>query len=517
MPTLSERRAKLLSGLTPKQQTAILDSARRLKMDSARAGLIAFSSYVDPLARGWYAAPHLQRIASVLERVECGELKRVIIAVPPRHWKSSLASEKFAAWWLGRHPRGSIIVASYALSLAEKFSKSVRETIQSERFRRLAVKADSKSKPSQSCVTQGSGAGCSVGSFDIKIKRDSNSADDWMLETGYRTSFRAVGTGGGISGTGADILILDDVSDPNKIASPTETQATWNWYKNVIRTRLEASGAIVIVNNRVGVNDLTGYLLDAERNDSADPPQDWEYVEIPASNPDGSYLWEARFGKEYYEKLQLDATLWRVQYMQHPTVAEGTEIKREWFEFVPALPDGAREQCRVIDTAWTLKKSEKQDPDYTASIGSCVANGWLYLLDPFKARLELPEVIAWIKARKLASPWVRFGMAKAAGEAISRQFLQREAIPTDELESETVDLRVRLSTFLYWARNGKVKLVGEKAKWEQFLAEATAFPGGKHDDLLATCAGLTQMHSLTVERPTPRVPQRSPWAGIIND
>ncbi len=183
----------------------------------ARAGLIDFACYVDPPAAEQYRAAHLVQIAQVLERVERGELRRVIIAVPPRHWKSSLASEKFPAWWLGRRVSAGdrsapAMVASYALSLAEKFSKSVRSVIGLDRYRGLWQ--------------------------NVRIQRDSNSADDWLLEGGYRTTFRAVGTGGGISGHGARLVLLDDVSDPNKIGSTTQTDSDWTWYKNVIRTRL---------------------------------------------------------------------------------------------------------------------------------------------------------------------------------------------------------------------------------------------------------------------------------------
>lgn len=454
------------------------DAARKLlERRRARANLVDFACYVDPTAARWYHAQHLRRIADVLQSVERGEIKRAIINVPPRHWKSSVSSEKFPAWWLGRNSKSSIIVASYALSLAEKFSKSVRECIQSERYRALFP--------------------------HIRIARDSNRSDDWLVDGGYRTSFRAVGTGVGISGHGAKLILLDDVSDPNVIAaSSTQAEKDWTWYKSVIRTRLEPDGAIVVINNRVSVNDLTGYLLDRERNDSADPPDAWTVIDIPAQQADGTYLWQDRFGEEYYRQLQQDATLWRIQYQQRPTVDEGTEIRREWFEFVAQLPDGVSEKYRTVDTAWTKKKRS----DYTASIGSAVANGWLYLIDPQLMKASIPDVVDWIKARKVKYPAVRFGLAKAAGDTISRDFLTREGIPTDELEAESVDLTQRLVTFIWWSKRGKVKLVGDASRWEQFLSQATAFPDGKHDDLLACCANLTQMHRLTTETRKPEPP-----------
>jgi phage terminase large subunit-like protein len=442
--------------------------------ESVRNSLISFCRYVDPSQERWYGAQHLGQIADILMRVERGELKRVIIAVPPRHWKSSLASEKFPAWYLGRNPKASVIVASYAVSLAEKFSKSVRLILGSERYKSL---------------------------FDVEIKRDSNSADDWLLEGGYRTSFRAVGTGGGISGHGAKLIILDDVSDPNKVNSPTQTTGDWEWYKNVIRPRAENDTAIIVINNRVGVNDITGYLLDKDRNDSSDPPQDWTYIEMPAYDAATDlYLWEGKFGRDHYEKLRLDPTLWRIQYMQSPVVASGTLIHREWFEFVANLPKGASEQCRSIDTAWTVRKTNKKDPDYFASVGSCMHGGWMYLVEPFKTRMEMPDAVNWIQNEKKLKPRVRFGMAQGSGEQIAKQFLGKLGIPIEGLAAERVDIVQRLVPFISHASRGLVKLVGDPSRWEAFLDEATSFRGDRHthDDLLACCVGLMQMHGLVV-------------------
>ena len=92
-------------------------------------------------------------------------------------------------------------------------------------------------------------------------------------------------------------------------------------------------------------------------------------------------------------------------------------------------------------------------------------------------------------------------VAKAAGEKIATQFLTLSGIPIEPLEAESVDLRLRLSVFIYWAKQGRVKLVGDKKKWERFMGQVTSFPDGKHDDLLAVCAGLTQMHKLKIDQP----------------
>ena len=272
--------------------------------NQARAGLTKFSQYIDPSAGKWYRAKHLQMIADVLEQVERGELRNVIINVPPRHWKSSITSEKFAAWYLGKHPEHPIIGASNTATLAEKYSRSVRDTIAyNERFKALFP--------------------------EVRLRKDAGGVADWALEQGHRSTYRAVGTGGAIPGFGFKLALLDDVSDPNKQESETETENNWQWFKNVLVPRAEPDAAIVVVNNRTGPNDITGYLTDPERNDSRFPANVWTVVNMQALNEaTGEYLWLDRFGREYYESLQNDPYLWGIQFQQKTEDAEGTEIRR---------------------------------------------------------------------------------------------------------------------------------------------------------------------------------------------
>lgn len=455
--------------ITAQDIAAAADEQRR---EAARTDLNLFAQYVDPAASKWYRAEHLRRISEEFMRVVRGEEKRLIINVQFRHWKSSMLSERGSAYWLGKRNKDAIIVGSYAVDLPLKFSKNIRDLItHSERYRALFP--------------------------DTRIARGSEAMNDWKLETGFRSSFRAVGTGGGVSGYGAHLFLMDDVSDPNKAHSSTEYNNDWIWFKGVASTRLEPDGAIVVIGQRTAVDDLTGRLTNPELNDSAFPPHTWRHVVIPSENPDGTYIWEARFGRKYYESLKQDVTLWRVQCMQQPTVAEGAEIKRDWFEYVTQLPDKVTEQVRVIDTAWT----DKTTADYFASIGAALHGGWLYLIEPYKLRMEMPDAVTWIENEKKLKPRVRFGMAKAAGEGIAKQFLTRLGIPYEDLAAERVKLRERLVPFVSFASRGLVKLVGDKAKWEAFMQEATAFPHNEstHDDLLACCAGITQMVGLSTQ------------------
>jgi predicted phage terminase large subunit-like protein len=453
----------------------------RLLTEKARRNLVDFAQYIDPGAATWYQAEHLHTVAAALERLARGESKRLAISLPPRHWKSSLATIKFSLWWLGHNEKASIILVSYAQSLADAFSKQIRDAIETNRFYRRVFPC-------------------------IKIKRDSNRADDWCLVTGYQSSMRAAGVGSGITGRGGKLLLFDDVMDPKEAPSSLEREKLWTWYQQVARPRLEPDGRILIVNTRCAEDDLIGRLQQAEKEGG----EKWEYINISAERASAGttgkqYLWEERYTVDEYAAIRsaVGEYVWRSQYCGQTTTEQGIEIQREWFEYVDTLPQGTVEQCRAIDTAWTLKKTQKHDPDYMASVGSASANGWLYLVDPFKMRKEMPEVVDWIQERKRQHPRVRIGMAKAAGETIGKQFLARLGIPIEELAAEREDLRIRLSPFIWYAKHGKIKLVGTAQQWEAFIAEATAFPNGKHDDLLACCAELTQMHGLKI----PELPQ----------
>ena len=466
--------------------------------DAARRDLIKFSQYIDGAVAKWYAAEHLQRIARILERVERGELDRVIINIPPRHWKSSISSVKFPAWYLGKHPKCAVIVASYAVTLAEKYSKSVREIVSTNaRYKDLFP--------------------------DVRIRRDSGRMDDWLLETGYHTSFRAVGTGGGIAGHGAQIILLDDVSDPNKQPSATETQNDWDWYKNVIRTRLEPRGAIVVVNNRVGVNDLTGYLLDKARNDSADPPEKWTVINIPAYDKvTDRYLWEERFGIEYYQSLQNDTRLWRVQYQQQPTQEEGDLIKREWFgrkladdsweyDIVAKLPNGAAWTVRPLDLAFTEKQVVKHDPDYSATCLMTFFNSIVWLGEPEMWRKDIDATAGRVVAFKMESPGVRLGMGRVAVRSQIIKALNNSGFSIEEFP-ETTDPVSESTGWRNLAATGRVRLVGTLKEWEPIFEQWFGFPNATHDDAVAMVSiGYQMLGQPLVEHHAPRGnPQRYP-------
>lgn len=436
----------------------------------ARAGLTKFAEYIDPAAKQWYRAKHLRLIASVLERVERGELKRVIISVPPRHWKSSLVSTKFPMWYLARHPKHSVIAGSYKAELAETFSENIRNNI--------------VSNPRLTSLFP-----------DLRIKRGSNKVSDWLLETGYNSSYRAVGVSSGVTGHGADLLLFDDpISGYEEAQSESQRDKIWERYKSDFRTRLEPGGAIVLITTRWHEDDPAGRLIQAENEAGGER---WTVINIPAQDANGRYLWTDRYPVAEYEaiKATVGEYVWNALYQGNPTQQAGNLIKRAWFEYVPKFPDSVDWFVRPLDVAFTEKQTQKHDPDYTATCKACLHNDWLYLGEPRMWRKGIEDTISEIMGLKWNEPNVRFGMGRIAIKASIVGALENVGLSIEEYEENT-DKIARATAWINLASQGRVKLVGTEKEWEPFMAQWTAFPNGAHDDAVDMVSGASQMLGL---------------------
>src|SRR5499427_10542983 len=148
------------------------------KRREAKNSLIAFTEWTNQ--RYVAATPH-RTIAEQLERVERGEIDRLMLLVPPRHGKSELASRRFPAWYLGRHPEQHFISASASFAVAEDFGRDVRNLMKSEEYTQV---------------------------FDVQLAEDSQARGRWNTAQGG--SYYAVGVGGALYGRGAHIALIDD-------------------------------------------------------------------------------------------------------------------------------------------------------------------------------------------------------------------------------------------------------------------------------------------------------------------
>lgn len=196
-------------------------AAELLARRRARLGLLEFAGYTNS---AYQPAEHHRLIAEALERVARGEVKRLMICMPPRHGKSELASRRFPAWYLGGHPLKHVIAASYNSDLANDFGREVRNIVASPEFQTL---------------------------FAIDLAADSKAANRWHTDKGGM--YVAAGVGTAITGRGADILLIDDpFKDRAEADSELKRNSVWDWYTSTAYTRLMPGGAIVLINCMVG-------------------------------------------------------------------------------------------------------------------------------------------------------------------------------------------------------------------------------------------------------------------------
>ncbi len=294
----------------------------------AKDSLIDFTRYTY---RDYRPAPHHRLIAEKLEAVERGEIKRLMIFMPPRHGKSELASIRFPAWFLGRNPTRSIIAASYNSDLAGDFGYKVREVVRKNHFSNV---------------------------FDgVGLAKDSQAANRWRLNTGG--SYVSAGVGTAVTGRGADVLLIDDpFKDREEAESETMREKVYRWYTSTAYTRLEGDlteeeledddiwrdfeaqvetgqaepfeGAVVVIQTRWHEDDLSGRLLEAE----AKGGDQWEKLILPAIMSNGEALWPQKYPLNRLQKIKaaIGPRDWASLYQQEPAPDDGTFFLKAWFK-----------------------------------------------------------------------------------------------------------------------------------------------------------------------------------------
>jgi hypothetical protein len=251
-----------------------------------RSSLLHFTTYTFP---DYQVAHHHRLICDRLDRVERGELRRLMIFMPPRHGKSELASRRFPPYVLGRNPDKEIISASYGANLAVDFGREVRNTVASRRFAALFP--------------------------DVRLAPDSTAKDRW--HTNGRGGYVAAGVGTAITGRGANILNIDDpVKDRAEAESETVRGSIWAWYRSTAYTRLEKDAAVILTMTRWHEDDLAGRLLEQAQVEG----DAWDVLCLPAFSPEGSALWPEKYDEAALRQIRsvLELREWGALYEQNP-------------------------------------------------------------------------------------------------------------------------------------------------------------------------------------------------------
>ena len=422
----------------------------------------SFLHYVKKMWPGFIAGRHHKLMADKFERIANGELRRVIINMPPRHTKSEFASFLLPSWFLGRFPQKKVIQTSHTAELAVGFGRKVRNLVGADVYKEVFP--------------------------NVGLQADSKAAGRWS--TNHGGEYFAIGVGGAVTGKGADLLIIDDPHSEQEaklaMTDPGIFDSVYEWYTSGPRQRLQPGGSIVIVMTRWSTKDLTGRILKSSVED--EKVNEWEIIELPALLPSGNPLWPEFWPIEELEalKAELPVSKWNAQYQQKPTSEEGAIIKREWWK----MWEGDRPpSCEFIIQSWDTAFTKSNRSDYSACTTWGVfhpdegPDAHVILLDAFKERLEFPDLKR--KAFEMWKDWEPDAFvveAKAAGAPLIYE-LRQMGIPVQEFTpSRGNDKVVRVNAVSDLFSSGKVW--APRKRWaEEVMEEIAGFPYSDNDDL----------------------------------
>ncbi|MBU8921374.1 MAG: phage terminase large subunit [Bacteroidales bacterium] len=404
-------------------------------------------------------AEHLNDLDVALEAVERGELKRLIVIEPPRHGKSEKISLRFPCWYLGRHPIDYIVQAGYAESIALTHSRKARDVFVSPQMTTLFPQVHYRPER--------------AGQETIVPERQA--AHEWGTVQGG--SYYAVGIGGGLTGRGFNLGIIDDpVKDEEEASSQTIRNKVWDWYTTVFRTRAEPDAAIIIVMTRWHMDDLVGRLLKQAREDPAS--DQWTVLHFPAIK-DGKALWPERYPLEELEKIRssIGGRAFESLYQGNPTIAEGQIIKRDWWQYYKERP----EFIRIIHS-WDTAFKDKQQNDYSVCTVWGETQTGYYLLDVWRGKVEFPElkrtVIALFERDKPTAVIVE---DKASGQSLIQELERETKIPVLPVKVDSNKV-ARANAVTPTIEAGRV-FIPKSAPWQfDYIEELSAFPNAEHDD-----------------------------------
>jgi predicted phage terminase large subunit-like protein len=416
-----------------------------------------------PFVPGW----HIDAVTDHLEAVSRGQIRNLLITIPPRHTKSTLVSVMWPCWEWIDHPEIRWLFASYAESLSIRDNVRSRRLIQSPWYQtnwgdRFQFAGDQNQKG--------------------RIETD---------HTGHRI---AVGTGGSATGEGGDRLVIDDPHNIAEVESTQVRKGTLDWFDQVWSTRANdpKTTARVIIMQRSHCDDLAGHVLEQGG---------WEHLSIPTeyegdkrktvigwSDPrkqEGELLWPERFGPpEIAEaKRTLGSFAYAGQYQQRPVPATGGVWKKDWFRFYRRadLP----EKFDIVVASWDCTFKDLKTSDFVAGQlwGRKAAD--FYFLDQIHGRLDFPATLQSIRGLNARAHYVVRAVLvedKANGSAVLAT-LRRE-IPGMIAINPEGGKESRAAAVAPMIEAGNVLLpLAEEQPWvEDTMLEFCMFPAAKHDD-----------------------------------
>lgn len=462
--------------MTPEERSAKLEEARLLTEQARRRMARTFREFLAPAFRAiepgtdFQSNWHIDVIAEHLQAVTDGELRKLIINIPPGHMKSLSVSVLWPAWeWISL-PMTKYLCASYGGSLALRDAVRMRRLIESPWYQELWP--------------------------HVQLEKDQNAKEKFdNVFGGFRSSS---GIGGSILGHRGDRLIVDDAHKTQEAESKLLREAVIEWYKSTMLTRAKdpRTSAQVVIAQRVHESDLPGHLLNEGGWTHLNLPQEYEekpFVHVKAHPPltadprttEGELLWPARFGPEEVADTKKQGTYYySAQYQQRPAPAGGGLIKREWFKYYDVDPNFIAQGCEPVIQSWDLSVKGAATSDHVSGQVWGKRGADVYLIARVNDTMNFPTTCRAIET--LSSRWPmatkKLVEDKANGPAAIDEL--RHKVPGLVAVPVRGDKLSRLVAVSGYVEAGNVWLPSPaQAPWvEDFIAEVCGFPKAPHDD-----------------------------------
>lgn len=464
----------------------------------AKRRLIPFTQRINPrYDAGWVHQDIARRLEKFSDDVAKGLSPRLMILMPPRHGKSELASRMFPAWHLGRCPDHEIIACSYNVSLAMSFSRKVKEVF---------------NDPSYQSV------------FETRLHPDFQANEEWGI-AGTRGGYVAAGVGGGITGKGAHVLLIDDPIKNAEEADSAETrEKLWDWYGSTAYTRLAPGGGVLVIQTWWHDDDLAGRLQIAMKAD--DEADQFEIVKYPAVAEADEYLDEdtdlivydecpargrllRRKGEplhpQRYDLVKLNRIrktipnrFWAALYQQNPVPDDGAYFTKDQFRSAK-LPPLARSNVFI---ACDFAISEKKQNDYTVlAAGLQDDDDVLHVAEIVRFKsgdgMFIVESILNL-CKRWHNPGLVLGVEdgqifRAIESLLKKRMRERGYYPSIQLLKPITDKLARARPLQGRMQQGMVSFA-EGAEWvDTARTEMLRFPAGVHDDQVDALAWMATM------------------------
>lgn len=471
-----------------------------------RNSLISFAQAINP---SFKAHNHTKLIATKIEQWIKGTLpsgkKNIMLFVPPQHGKSELFSRMAIPYLFGINPDCRVIFASYNDTFAKKFNRQIKRNIDNPTYRQIFPNTALFGK---NVLTS------AKGSFVRNAKE--------FEIVNHKGSLLVVGVGAGATGNPADFIFIDDyIKDAQQAYRDVFHEAAWEWYTNVLETRIHNNSRIGITFTRWSDKDIAARLLEIDKDN-------WEVLELPAiredySNSDdwreiGEALCPEWHSKEKILNLKTKNPMtFAALYQQRPTPKGGGEIKGDWFKRITIKEFLAKREAAFCPKVVYIDAAEGKKQDYTAVLVA-------YFLPSERMNYETKrtELVHQLYIRRVyrtnthgiheAPTWVKENIenhvaineavvkieAKSAGASYIKDLRElfgmnatEHLFPKQSNLKGTTEKVVKIRSCINYLYAGNVFLIEEETnnEWiDEFLREAESFPKGKNDDQLDTLA-----------------------------